>query len=712
MVSVTLRRLAAACLLSLVGLTAQAQVGQWVYKAHMITPRHDACGALGQDGKIYVFGGEAGSGVLNSAERYDPTTDTWSGISSLPYGVSGASAVALPDGRILIVGGFTTFLTDEVLAYDPATDTYAYLATIPTVSNYNAAALGKDGDLVVIQTSSSKPAIVYSYSLSTGIWSTLSTFSQLKPGPGLGSSSSGPIYALGGHNITAVNQAFAFDSHADAWTTLPHLIETRDTPGVVEAGDGRIYAIGGFDIQTTSSSVEAFDPDFNRWELLPHMNNARGSAVCVADSQGRVYAIGGGYQVGSQGLTTWDSVESYEPSKLFGYGKDANADEGTAFNGDVAAFKDADTSQTPVSFVASIDWGDGTSSTGSVSPGSKATLYKVTGTHTYTKAGNFTTTIKVDDSDGESMTLTGKVTVNNPPILITPQTVNSSAAVPFSGVLGTFTDQNPLATESEYKLVINWGDATPYTDGVVTTNSAGGFFLKGGPHTYASPGTYNMQLFLTDGDNFTLLGSNTAKVGNAPATVTGATVNAVEGNQFSGTVASFTHPNTSLTAGDFTASVTWGDGSVTPGNVVSDGQGGYLVKGAHTYMDEGSYPVSVSVTLTSGPTGQGSGSANVADAPLTANGFTLLIKNRSFSDTVAFFTDGNPYGTAGEFQAAIFWGDGKSSVGTVVAAGAGFKVKGSHVYSKKAKYTVTISIKDNGGSTATATTYINALNAK
>jgi hypothetical protein len=99
--------------------------------------------------------------------------------------------------------------------------------------------------------------------------------------------------------------------------------------------------------------------------------------------------------------------------------------------------------------------------------------------------------------------------------------------------------------------------------------------------------------------------------------------------------------------------------------------------------------------------------ATISNAPITASGLSLVSKTATFKEAVASFTDANPFGVASDYAAAIFWGDGKSSVGTIVAAGAGFKVVGGHCYAKKGKYVVTVSIKDQGGATASATTQLN-----
>src|SRR5438270_467172 len=81
-------------------ITAHSQVNTWVFKAHMSTPRAGAAASLGHDGRIYVFGGLAANGgaPLSSAEAYDPSTDSWSSIASMPIGLQLLAAVTAPDG--------------------------------------------------------------------------------------------------------------------------------------------------------------------------------------------------------------------------------------------------------------------------------------------------------------------------------------------------------------------------------------------------------------------------------------------------------------------------------------------------------------------------------------------------------------------------------------------------------------------------------------
>ena len=84
-------------------------------------------------------------------------------------------------------------------------------------------------------------------------------------------------------------------------------------------------------------------------------------------------------------------------------------------------------------------------------------------------------------------------------------------------------------------------------------------------------------------------------VSDAPLTAAGVQAAATEGALFSGVVASFSDANPLAELGEFSATVTWGDGGTSAGVVAADGHGGFVVTGSHTFLQEGSYAVSVQV---------------------------------------------------------------------------------------------------------------------
>jgi hypothetical protein len=73
-------------------------------------------------------------------------------------------------------------------------------------------------------------------------------------------------------------------------------------------------------------------------------------------------------------------------------------------------------------------------------------------------------------------------------------------------------------------------------------------------------------------------------------------------------VATFTDSNSLLTAGSFTATINWGDGTTTAGTIT--GPSPFSVSGNHTYSGAGPYAVSVNIS-------DGGGSATAAATATT-----------------------------------------------------------------------------------------------
>jgi hypothetical protein len=72
---------------------------------------------------------------------------------------------------------------------------------------------------------------------------------------------------------------------------------------------------------------------------------------------------------------------------------------------------------------------------------------------------------------------------------------------------------------------------------------------------------------------------------------------------------------------------------------------------------------------------------------------------QAVSSVLSNFTDTDPNATPADFRAAIDWGDGTRSAGTVAPkSGGGFVVTGSHAYAKAGTYTPKVTVDDFSGS--------------
>ena len=113
----------------------------WQREAEMPDPRgHVSATVL--DGKIYALGGDHGHDKtqidVNSCHRFDPATNQWSEIAKLPDGRSHfESSTIVYKGRILIVGGRCNSsqpprnVVNDILEYDPQSDKWQVVGTLP-----------------------------------------------------------------------------------------------------------------------------------------------------------------------------------------------------------------------------------------------------------------------------------------------------------------------------------------------------------------------------------------------------------------------------------------------------------------------------------------------------------------------------------------------------------------------------------------------------
>lgn len=89
--------------------------GTWTTMAHMSDERVYFASQVMQDGRVYVAGGEYGTG-WNTAEVYNPLTDIWTPAVTIPTDtIMDGNSQILPDGRIL-----------QAIAYNPDTHTCIY----------------------------------------------------------------------------------------------------------------------------------------------------------------------------------------------------------------------------------------------------------------------------------------------------------------------------------------------------------------------------------------------------------------------------------------------------------------------------------------------------------------------------------------------------------------------------------------------------------
>jgi hypothetical protein len=237
---------------------------------------------------------------------------------------------------------------------------------------------------------------------------------------------------------------------------------------------------------------------------------------------------------------------------------------------------------------------------------------------------------------------------------------------------------------------------------------------------------------------------NVTNVTDQALTPLPSTVNGIVGVAVTNVVAGqFTDADPNAKAGDFVASINWGDGSpTTPGVIVSNGPGAFAVVGSHTYGSSNTFPITVTVTdkgskgsvtangVTTTTSDIGGATTSIASTanvlPPTSGGVAinpaLAIANAVegaplTSVPVATFTSSSPTATISTFSALINWGNGSPmSAGSVTqpgGIGTAFNVVGSHTYADSlvnggsGAFTVTVHVTDKQGASVSVNNVVN-----
>src|ERR1041385_641288 len=126
------------------------QSGTWAATGSLGTARTLHTATLLPNGKVLVAGGNNYSGILGSAELYDPASGTWAATGSLGTARVFHTATLLPSGKVLVAGGAHSsgYLSSAEL-YDPGTGTWAATGSLGTAREFHTATLLPSGKVLV-----------------------------------------------------------------------------------------------------------------------------------------------------------------------------------------------------------------------------------------------------------------------------------------------------------------------------------------------------------------------------------------------------------------------------------------------------------------------------------------------------------------------------------------------------------------------------------
>lgn len=279
--------------------------------------------------------------------------------------------------------------------------------------------------------------------------------------------------------------------------------------------------------------------------------------------------------------------------------------------------------------------------------------------------------------------------------------------------LGSFSDEEG----GPWNVSVDWGDGSPSNFTVTEAGSLGTL-----SHTFASPGTQNVTVTVTDSNELSSSASFSVAVADPPVDATGGfLVTATEQRDSdTQTVATFTDPG-GAEPGSYSATIDWGDDSTSPGTISEPVSGVFTVTGSHRYASFGPYIITTTIGHNDAATQQAISAALVADVrpvvtPIEISGTKLRLsddgrdvsipQNGVIAGTGAFSDPGKNI-----WSATVYFGDGSDPVDVPLLSDKTF-VLPEHTYTKVGDFVVKVAVDDGSHKPGFATFVVNVLKPK
>ncbi len=287
----------------------------------MGTARFDAVAARLTNGDVLVAGGATGSGSSASAtlsvEIYDASTGQFSAAQNLPTAIFGASAITLPTGEVLVVGGDTGTIglplpSSAAELYSQATNTWTSLPPLSQARAFASAIQLSDGDVLITGGLGSSGALSSSevFQTDTSSWSSADAMPFASYEASSAVLPSGDVLYAGGTSSagSAIANVATYSPSTNTWTATGSLLSARSDASAVALPDGNVLVAGGIGSAGSAiATAEIYDASTGKWTATAPLMTARADATATLISGG-VVLIASGYDVGGSPLA---SVENY-----------------------------------------------------------------------------------------------------------------------------------------------------------------------------------------------------------------------------------------------------------------------------------------------------------------------------------------------------------------------------------------------------------------
>ena len=214
---------------------------RWLFAGSMVAARmsHGAF-KIDADDRVSVFGGRSPQ-VMKKGELYDPRNGIWTPTVSMTSGRAMHTATVLPDGKVLVVGGYGN---STATLFDPAKGEWSVTGQMAN----------KRGD----HTSTLLPI--------------------------------GKVLAVGGDGMSPDSSAELYDPATGLWTIIGSMALARSEHTATLLPNGKVLVAGGNG--NGASSAELYDPATGWWTNTGALTGGRTQHTATLLPNGKVLVAG------------------------------------------------------------------------------------------------------------------------------------------------------------------------------------------------------------------------------------------------------------------------------------------------------------------------------------------------------------------------------------------------------------------------------------
>jgi CSLREA domain-containing protein len=281
----------------------------------MGTAQQSATATLLPNGKVLIAGGYNGS-YLASGELYDPATGAFTPTSSMGAARYAATATLLPTGKVLIAGGNNgiSYLASAEL-YDPATGLFTATGSMALGRQLALATLLPNGKVLIAGGHNGGPLpSAELYDPATGGFTATGPMGTGRSVATATLLPTGKVLIAGGYNGSSTASAELYDPATGLFTATGSMGTGRQLAAATLLPNGKVLIAGGYNVSPLASA-ELYDPATGGFTATVSMGTARQVPTATLLPNGKVL-IAGGYD-GSSYLA---SAELYDPAANSGTG--------------------------------------------------------------------------------------------------------------------------------------------------------------------------------------------------------------------------------------------------------------------------------------------------------------------------------------------------------------------------------------------------------